>query len=199
MVEQASGRSPAEQAADIDLPATEREVAAMDRMLIRRTAGEPLQYVLGRWAFRSLDLLVDRRVLIPRPETEWVTDIALAAVADLDELIAVDLGTGSGAIALALAAERWPGIEVWATDVSPDAIAVARANLAGLGRRASCVRLLEGSWFDPLPEGLRGRRSEEHTSELQSLMRISYAVFCWKKKKTAHTPLTPNKPVDRSV
>src|SRR3546814_15562786 len=103
MVEQASGRSPAEQAADIDLPATEREVAAMDRMLIRRTAGEPLQYVLGRWAFRSLDLLVDRRVLIPRPETEWVADIALAAVADLDELIAVDLGTGSGAIALALA------------------------------------------------------------------------------------------------
>src|SRR3546814_7184166 len=101
--------------------------------------------------------MFDVRVLNPRPETEWVTDSARGAVADLDELIAVDLGNGSGAIALALAAERWPGIEVWATDVSPDAIAVARANLAGLGRRASCVRLLEGSWFDPLPEELRGR------------------------------------------
>src|SRR3546814_19591469 len=101
MVEQASGRSPAEQAADIDLPATERAVAAMDRMLIRRTAAEPLQYVLGRWAFRSLDLLVDRRVLIPRPETEWLTDIALAAVADLDPPLDYDPGTAQNAKATA--------------------------------------------------------------------------------------------------
>ena len=89
-------------------------------MVQRRAAGEPLQYVLGRWAFRTLDLLVDRRVLIPRPETEVVAGLAIDALAALDRpAVAVDLGTGSGAIALSLAAERWPHIEVWATDASP--------------------------------------------------------------------------------
>jgi release factor glutamine methyltransferase len=158
MVERATGRTAAEQVLALDEPATEREVASMDQMLARRAAGEPLQYVLGRWGFRTLDLLVDRRVLIPRPETEVVAGFAVDELARLDRPgIAVDLGTGSGAIALSLAAERWPQVEVWATDVSADALAVARANLAGLGRRAAVVRLLEGSWFGALPEELRGR------------------------------------------
>jgi release factor glutamine methyltransferase len=158
MVERATGRTAAEQVLALDEPATEREVASMDQMLARRAAGEPLQYVLGRWGFRTLDLLVDRRVLIPRPETEVVAGLAVDELARLDRPgIAVDLGTGSGAIALSLAAERWPHVEVWATDVSADALAVARANLAGLGRRAAVVRLLEGSWFEALPEALRGR------------------------------------------
>jgi release factor glutamine methyltransferase len=68
----------------------------------------------------------------------------------------VDLGTGSGAIALSVAAERWPDVEVWATDASADALAVARANLAALGRRATVVRLAEGDWFDALPVELQG-------------------------------------------
>jgi len=155
IVEQASGRSPSEQVAALDEPVTEREVRFVDEMVRRRAAGEPLQYVLGRWGFRSLDLLVDRRVLIPRPETEVVAGLAIDALPEGGVL--VDLGTGSGAIALAAAAERWPHVEVWATDASSDALAVARANLAGLGRRATVVRLLEGDWYAALPDELRGR------------------------------------------
>lgn len=158
IAERASGRSGAEQAAALDAPTTEREATFVDQMVQRRAAGEPLQYVLGRWGFRTLDLLVDRRVLIPRPETEVVAGIAVDAAAALDRpAIVADLGTGSGAIALSLAAERWPHVEVWATDASADALAVARANLAGLGRRAACVRLLEGDWYGALPDDLRDR------------------------------------------
>jgi release factor glutamine methyltransferase len=149
--------------------ATESGRRQLDGLVDRRAAGEPLQYVIGRWAFRTLDLMVDGRVLIPRPETEQVVEVALA---ELDRLvagprpaaagggarpIAVDLGTGSGAIALALAAER-PGIEVWATEISPAALEVAGANLAGLGGWAAArVRLVPGSWWSALPEHLRGR------------------------------------------
>ena len=158
IIERASGRTAAEQVLALDEPATVREVTFVDQMVARRVAGEPLQYVLGRWGFRTLDLLVDQRVLIPRPETEVVAGLALDAAGALDRpAVVVDLGTGSGAIALSVAAERWPHVEVWATDASADALAVARANLAGLGRRGSVVRLVEGDWFDALPEDLRGR------------------------------------------
>jgi release factor glutamine methyltransferase len=157
MTERATARTAAEQVLALDQPATVREVASMDQMVERRVAGEPLQYVLGRWGFRTLDLLVDRRVLIPRPETELVAGLAIDALVALDGSgVAVDLGTGSGAIALSLAAERWPHVEVWGTDVSAEALAVARANLAGLGRRGAVVRLVEGSWFTALPDELRG-------------------------------------------
>ncbi len=137
-------------------------------MVERRCTGEPLQYVLGRWPFRDLDLLVDRRVLIPRPETEQVTGVALDELdrivrRRLDgggrraaEVVVVDLGTGSGAIGLAIAAER-SGARVWATDVSSPALHVARANLEGAGRCAARVRLAEGSWYGALPEPLAGR------------------------------------------
>jgi release factor glutamine methyltransferase len=142
-------------AADLDGPVTARARGQFDAMLARREAGEPLQYVLGRWAFRTLDLLVDARVLIPRPETEQVVEAALAELRRLEGRIAADLGTGSGAIALALAAEE-PTVEVWATDRSADALAVARANVAGLGRAGARVRLAEGDWFAALPAELRG-------------------------------------------
>jgi release factor glutamine methyltransferase len=139
----------------------------------RRAAGEPLQYVLGRWPFRSLDLAVDPRVLIPRPETEQVVEVALAELASLvadrvedrvsEGPVCLDLGTGSGAIALSLAAEggaHAPGLVVWATDSSRDALGVAAANLDELGRQdpdaASRVRLVEGRWFDALPATLAG-------------------------------------------
>jgi release factor glutamine methyltransferase len=158
IIERATGRTAAEQVLALDDPATEREVRHVDDMVRRRADGEPLQYVLGRWGFRTLDLYVDRRVLIPRPETEGVAGHAIEALAALERPgVAVDLGTGSGAIALSLAAERWPHVEVWATDVSADALAVARANLAGLGRRAAVVRLVDGDWYAALPDELRGR------------------------------------------
>lgn len=135
-------------------PATVRSHHHWRLMVERREQGEPLQYVLGQWAFRQLELFVDRRVLIPRPETEVLVD------AVLDEHVrvggpVVDLGTGSGAIALSVAVER-PGTEVWGVERSPDALAVARANCTGLGRRAGSVRLVEGDWFAPLPDRLRG-------------------------------------------
>jgi release factor glutamine methyltransferase len=163
IVERASGMDGAELVLELDGPVTQRGVHFFDLMLERRLAGEPLQYVLGRWGFRTLDLLVDARVLIPRPETETVVEIALA---ELDRAVpaaraadrtplAIDLGTGSGAIALSVAAERRM-VEVWATDASPDALAVARANLTGLGAAGARVRLAEGSWFDALPPELAG-------------------------------------------
>jgi release factor glutamine methyltransferase len=140
----------------LDEPATERAVAYLDGMVARRAKGEPLQYVVGRWGFRELDLFVDHRVLIPRPETEVVVDVALEALDSLSpEPKVVDLGTGSGAIALSIAVEA-PHAQVWATDASADALAVARANLAGIGRAATRVRLEEGSWFDPLSPLLQG-------------------------------------------
>ena len=128
-------------------------------MVERRRRGEPLQYVLGLWGFRRLELVVDRRVLIPRPETESVVDVALA---ELDLLgaaqpLVVDLGTGSGAIAISVALEV-PRSRVWGTDRSEDALAVARANLAGMGGRvAPRVRLVAGDWFAALPDDLRGQ------------------------------------------
>lgn len=129
-------------------------------MVERRRAGEPLQYVLGSWSFRRLDLMVDRRVLIPRPETEIVVELALAELVRLETpRVAVDLGTGSGAIALSLALEGTPEM-VWATDVSVEALEVASANRAHLARDAAGrVRFVQGSWYDALPDELLGRVS----------------------------------------
>jgi release factor glutamine methyltransferase len=140
----------------LDEPVTARMVAHLDAMLARYRAGEPLAYVLGRWSFRHLDLAIDRRVLIPRPETEVVAGVAIDLARTLPEPIVVaDLGTGSGAIGLALADELpVDGVTVWLTDVSADAIDLARANLAGIGRRAANVRIAAGSWFDALPAGV---------------------------------------------
>lgn len=163
IVERASGNEGSEHLRSLDDPVTQRAMHFHDLMVERRLGGEPVQYVLGRWAFRSLDLLVDRRVLIPRPETEVVAGLALAeldrarpaATAEGRSLRAVDLGTGSGAIGLTLASER-ERVDVWLTDRSTDALAVARANLAGIGRAATRVTVLEGAWFDALPDDLQG-------------------------------------------
>ncbi|MCU1372388.1 MAG: protein-(glutamine-N5) methyltransferase, release factor-specific [Ilumatobacteraceae bacterium] len=162
IVEEASGMEGTELVLGLDESATVRTVAHLDALVARRLAGEPIQYVLGHWAFRHLDLLVDRRVLIPRPETEQVVEVALAALdqvrsgrPDRHRPVVVDLGTGSGAIALAVATER-RGSRVWGVDRSAEALAVARANLAGLGMAGSGVALVEGDWFDGLPGELRG-------------------------------------------
>jgi release factor glutamine methyltransferase len=139
----------------LDEAATDRMVAHLDAMLARLRDGEPLAYVLGRWGFRRLDLAVDRRVLIPRPETEVVAGVAIELARSLGRpLVAADLGTGSGAIGLALADELpLDGVTVWLTDASTDALDIARANLAGIGRRGVNVRIAEGRWFDALPAG----------------------------------------------
>jgi release factor glutamine methyltransferase len=155
IVEEASGWEGADLILNLDEPSETLTHARWSAMVERRAGGEPLQYVLGRWGFRSLDLFVDERVLIPRPETEEVVTHALAELDRLGGKVVVDLGTGSGAIALAVAVER-KGVDVWAVDASGAAIEVARANLAGIGRAASRVRLATGSWFSPLPEALRG-------------------------------------------
>jgi len=159
IVAEAAGVADAELLLVLDEPATVGGVARLDRMAARRAAGEPLQYALGHWPFRHLDLMVDRRVLIPRPETEQVVEVALR---ELDRLggrerptTVVDLGTGSGAIALAVATER-VRTTVWATDSSLDALDVARANLAGTGRAGARVRMEAGEWFAALPGELRG-------------------------------------------
>ncbi len=166
LVERASGNERGDFVLGLAEPVAPRHAGYFETMLERRAAGEPLQYVLGQWGFRRLDLYLDRRVLIPRPETEMVVQVALG---ELDVLVrrrrdhrrdaptVVDLGTGSGAIALSIALEA-PKARVWATDRSADALAVARANLTGLGTLAGRrVRLAEGSWFHALPPLLSGR------------------------------------------
>lgn len=161
IVEEASGSA---SVAELEVFATVRGMAHHDAMVERRLGGEPVQYVLGRWPFRTLDLMVDRRVLIPRPETEVVAGLVLDEVDRLaagrdpavEPILVADLGTGSGAIGLSVAVER-VGTRVWCTDVSPDALAVARANCAGLGSPAQRVTVAEGLWFDALPVDLRGR------------------------------------------
>ena len=126
-------------------------------MIERRVTGEPLQYVLGRWQFRELDLFVDDRVLIPRPETEILVGYALdeckSKKDDLDTTRSInvaDLGCGSGAIGLSIVRET-QNVSVWCTDISEGAISVTRANLAGLGMAGQRVSISQGSWFEALP------------------------------------------------
>jgi len=162
LVQQAAGRTGGEWQADIDQPAPDRCLGFVEQMVRRREAGEPLQYVLGRWGFRHLDLAIDRRVLIPRPETEQVVEHAIAELTRLRLATGrpprvVDLGTGSGAIALSIAVEV-AAAEVWATDASDGAVAVARSNIAGTGGMAATrVRVATGSWYEALPPELAGR------------------------------------------
>lgn len=158
LCETASGADGDDFTAALDEVPTERMAAHLDAMVARYRSGEPLAYVMGRWSFRTLDLMVDRRVLIPRPETELLAELGIAAAKAVSPRIVVDLGTGSGAIGLSMAAELpVDGTEVWLTDSSADALDVARANIAAVGRGAANVRIAEGSWFEPLPDELRGR------------------------------------------
>jgi release factor glutamine methyltransferase len=129
----------AEGVAEVSAPAA-RTFGEMVRRRLRR---EPVAYILGRKGFRNLELAVDGRVLVPRPETELLVELAL----ELAPRSVLDVGTGSGAIALAVADEL-PACEVTATDTSPVALEVARANAdrLGLGDR---VRFVEGTLARP--------------------------------------------------
>jgi len=141
---------------DLRVRAGERfppELAArLEPQLARRLAGEPVQYITGRAAFRSLDLAVDRRVLVPRPETEWLVEAVLEHLRKASPAArpprVLDLGTGSGCIALSIAHEH-ARAELVATDASDGALAVARANAESLGL-SHRVTFLSGDWLGAL-------------------------------------------------
>ena len=114
-----------------DRPLTEEERASARELVQRRGRREPLAYVLGDWDFRRLTLATDARALVPRPETEIVVERCLALLDGVDSPRVVDVGTGTGAIALALKHER-PDARVTATDISPAALELARANAVRL-------------------------------------------------------------------
>ena len=121
-------------------------------LIARRVRHEPVAYLIGRKEFYGLELQVDHRVLIPRPETEMLVDAVLEAVgcADRSPVVVADVGTGSAAIALAVAANA-ENTRIYALDVSADALAVARTNVAHLDHRWQ-VTLLGGNLLEPLPE-----------------------------------------------
>lgn len=158
LCEHASGCDGQEFAEILDELVSERSGEHLRLMTHRFMNGEPLQYVMGRWAFRRLDLLVDPRVLIPRPETELIVEYVMAHVRSKGREIRIaELGTGSGAIGLALLDELpFESTVVWMTDASNDALNVARANAAGIGRQAVGVRFATGNWYEALPTELRG-------------------------------------------
>ncbi|HXV03034.1 MAG TPA: peptide chain release factor N(5)-glutamine methyltransferase [Gaiellaceae bacterium] len=118
------------------------ELDEFRRLVDRRAQREPLAYILGEWGFRGLTLSVDPRVLIPRPETEAVVERSLALLDGIDEPAVLDIGVGSGAIALAIADER-PDALVVGTDTSAEALEVAEANRERVGV-ADRVRFVQG-------------------------------------------------------
>jgi release factor glutamine methyltransferase len=144
------GRHRIELYTDFDRPLSTAELDAYREAVARRARHEPVAYILGEWGFRRLTLNVDRRALIPRPETEIVVERALLHLRGLDTSAVLDVGTGTGAIALAIADEQ-PGARVTAIDVSADALALARENVE---RTGLAVDLLEHDVADAgLPGG----------------------------------------------
>lgn len=132
-----------------DRPVDDGQRQAFEQWLTRRQAGEPIAYLTGRREFWSLDLNVTPAVLIPRPETELLVEQALARLPRDQARTVIDLGTGSGAVALAIARER-PLARVIATDADTAALAVARANAQRL--RLPNVECRHGDWFAPLAD-----------------------------------------------
>lgn len=132
---------------------TAAEWERFQALLSRRQAREPLAYILGHREFYGLDFIVDWRVLVPRPETELLVELALEWVRARpweEPPIIADVGTGSGCVAVALAFHL-PQALIYALDVSADALEVAAANATRHGVEAQ-VRLLEGNLLEPLPE-----------------------------------------------
>lgn len=128
-----------------DRPLDEKERAAMRELVLRRGDSEPVAHLLGSWSYRGHELEVGPAVLIPRPETEELVDIALQKLGDGQS--AIDLGTGSGAIAIALAVEQPNLQQVLGTDASQNALAVARNN-ASYHKVTERVQFAHGSWWD---------------------------------------------------
>lgn len=150
LVARVLGLTRAALAADPGRALAPEELTTLESLTRRRIAGEPVAYLTGRREFWSLDLEVTPDVLVPRPETELLVERALAAIAGCARPAVLDLGTGSGAVALAVAKER-PDAVVTATDASPAALAVATRNAARLG--LANLRFLAGDWYAPLGAG----------------------------------------------
>lgn len=129
-----------------DYVLTSAELQSFESLCQRREAGEPMAYLVGEREFMGLSFEVNPSVLIPRPETELLVQTALDLVAGLTKPHILDLGTGSGAIAVALANAR-PDARVWATDISPGALELAQRNAVSNGVR---IEFAPGCWFDAL-------------------------------------------------
>jgi release factor glutamine methyltransferase len=132
-----------------DQPMTAQEARAFDALARRRRDGEPVAYLTGRREFYGLDLEVTPDVLIPRPETELLVELALVRIDASEHTEVLDLGSGSGAIALAIASER-PHSAVLGVDVSAAAVALARRNASRLD--VGNVEFIESDWFSAVPE-----------------------------------------------
>lgn len=127
--------------------------APLDAVLDRRRLGEPLAYILGSSVFYGIELECGPGVLVPRPETETLVDVALELISDRDAPTVVDIGTGTGAVAIAIARSR-PDARVWATEKYRDALRFAQINVRRTRARVNVVR---GDLYDALPASLRGR------------------------------------------
>jgi len=149
LVSHVLGTSRSELALEPKRKLSREEASELEALVARREKREPLAYVLGEWGFRRLTLTVDRRVLVPRPETEVVVERCLRRLQGIGEPRVLDVGTGSGAIALAIADEH-PGAQVSAVDASPGALEVAGANVLATGLD---VDLREWDLFAGLPDG----------------------------------------------
>ena len=136
-------------------PLSDNERQTLRGGVKRRAAGEPLQYVTGEMPFRHIVVRVEPGVFIPRPETEVLVDVALELIADVDEPVVLEMCSGSGCIACAIATER-PSARVVATEIAPHSAGVARANVERLGV-TDRVTVLEGDLFAEVPLELRGR------------------------------------------
>ncbi len=171
LTEAVTGYSSTEVVLYPDRRLTAMQSAILSEAIERLRGSEPLQYVIGRWSFRGIELICDSRALIPRPETEIVVEAAMEKIESAvermqgDSLLLADLGTGSGAIALSMASEvieRYTGISIslMATDISCDALELARDNLEfvarSLPRVTEVTSLMRGSWYDALPLEARG-------------------------------------------
>lgn len=135
-------------AAHGDAPLTREQALAFDALARRRRDGEPVAYLIGRREFFGLDLEITRDVLIPRPETELLVELALTWLGRDGSARALDLGSGSGAVALAIACQR-PSCGVVGADVSAAAVALARRNAERLG--ISNATFIESDWFTCVP------------------------------------------------
>jgi len=147
----ATGLSRVQLITQSDRVLTPEEAQRLDALVARRLQGEPIAYIVGRREFFGLEFQVGPAVLIPRPDTELIVELALERLPQREETPPrlLDMGTGSGAIAVAVAVTR-PDAAVTALDVSPDALAIAQTNAAANGAN---VRLLHSSWFDALDAG----------------------------------------------
>lgn len=136
---------------DLDRPLPEARLAELRPLVKRRSEREPLQYILGTVPFCGLELRVDARALIPRPETEELCEAVCRRVAATPPARILDLGTGSGALAVAVAA-CFPDAEVTAVDADAGALALARENARELDLEKR-IRFLRGDWYGPVREG----------------------------------------------